>query len=60
MYLLTRWVGTSKGWKHCELDSETEYIKAFYPDIEEVKRRLINREIISCSIKLYRLYDGVK
>lgn len=59
MNLLTRWVGTSKGWKHCLLSEEEDYIKAFYPDIEEVKKRLVNREIIACSIKLYRLFDGV-
>jgi len=59
MQLLTRWVGTNKGWKPTELSKEIDYIKVFYPDIEEIKKRLANREIISCSIKLYRLYNGV-
>jgi len=59
MNLLTRWVGTSKGWKATTLEEEKEYISVFYPDIEEVKKRLASREIIACSIKLYRLYNGV-
>jgi len=59
VHLLTRYVGTNEGWKACELETEKEYIKAFYLDLEEVKKRLAKREIISCSIKLYRLYNGV-
>jgi len=58
MNLLYRWVGTSKGWKATTLKTEEQYIKTFW-DIEEAKKILVSRKILPCSIKLFRLYNGV-
>lgn len=58
MHLLCRWIGKSEGWKKTTLEKEEAYIKAFYPDLEEVKERLRNGEMIACSIKLFRLNEG--
>jgi len=59
MNLLYRWIGEHKGWRSTTLKAEEQYIKTFW-DLEEAKKILINREILPCSIKLFRLYDGVK
>ena len=59
MNLLYRWIGEHKGWKATTLEKEKEYIRVVYPDLEEVKKRLTDREIIACSKRLYRLFDGV-
>lgn len=59
MNLLTRWIDEPKGWKATTLEAEKDYILAFYPDLEKVKKRLVDREIVACSIKLFRLYNGV-
>ena len=59
MNLLYRWVSEHRGWKATDLKKERETIEAFY-DIEEAKKRLIDREILLCGVKILRLYNGVK
>lgn len=58
MNLLYRWVEKHKGWKATTLEKERETIEAFY-DLEEAKKRLTDREILLCGVKLLRLFDGV-
>lgn len=59
MNLLYRWIGEHKGWRATDLKREKETIEAFW-DIEEAKRKLVDREILLCGVKLIRLFDGVK
>jgi len=54
MKLLTKYID-QKNWKKSDLSKEIDYIRAFYPDIEEVKERLKHGEIISASIKLFQI-----
>lgn len=57
MNLLFKWVG-SGNWQKSNLEKEEEYIRAFW-DIEEAKKILREKKILPCSIKLFRLFDGV-
>ena len=58
MNLLYRWIDSNIGWKPTSLKAEKETVLAFH-DLEEAKKRLINREILLCGVKLLRLYNGV-
>lgn len=58
MNLLYRWIGKHEGWKSTTLEKERETIEAFY-DLEEAKRKFVNREILLCGVKILRLYNGV-
>lgn len=54
MQLLTKYID-QKNWRKSDLSKEVDYIRAFYPDIEEVKNKLRHGEIIACSIRLYQI-----
>ncbi len=58
MNLLYRWIKEHKGWKATTLKEERETIEAFY-DLEEAKKRLADREILICGMKIIRLFNGV-
>jgi len=59
MNLLYRWAEqNTKGWKATSLEKERETISAFW-DLEEAKKKLVNREILLCGVKIIRLFDGV-
>ncbi|MBA7563758.1 hypothetical protein ES695_05530 [Candidatus Atribacteria bacterium 1244-E10-H5-B2] len=59
MDLLYRWIDSGKGWKATTFEKEISTISSFH-EIEEAKKKLVNREMLLCGVRLLRLYDGVK
>lgn len=59
MNLLYRWACSNTGWKTTTLEKEKFDISCFW-DLEEAKKKLVDREILLCGVKLIRLFDGVK
>lgn len=59
MHLLFRYVGDNEGWKTTTFEREMGVISSFH-NLEEAKKKLINREILLCGVKLLRLFNGVK
>jgi len=57
MRLMTRYVET-KSWRPTTFKEEERYISSFW-DIEEAKKRLNRKETLACSIKVYKLINGV-